>query len=97
MAKVRETNAMSSDEAQMPAFAGVVRGGRIRLLDDPCLPDGTRVLVTVMPEWLRVDMVEFSAAELAGLATAGGSFDRLAAEPELFSDADLQERFDWTR
>ena len=38
---------------------------------------------------------EPSADELAYLAMQGGAFDWLADEPDLYSDADLKERFEW--
>jgi hypothetical protein len=38
---------------------------------------------------------EPEAAELAHLAMLGGAVNWLADEPDLYSDADLQERFPW--
>jgi len=42
-----------------------------------------------------LDQSEPGAAELAHLAMLGGAVNWLADEPELYSDADLQERFPW--
>jgi len=42
----------------------------------------------------ELDLGEPSAEELAYLAMQGGAFDWLADEPELYSDDDLEERFD---
>ena len=42
-----------------------------------------------------MDLSEPSADELAHLAMQGGAFDWLADEPDLYSDDDLKERFEW--
>ena len=42
-----------------------------------------------------LDMDEPSADELAHLAMQGGAFDWLVDEPDLYSDDDLKERFEW--
>lgn len=44
---------------------------------------------------LELDLSEPNADELALLAMRGGSFDWLADEPDLYTDADLKERFEW--
>jgi len=36
-----------------------------------------------------------TADELARLAMEGGAFDWLQDEPDLYTDADLEERFEW--
>jgi len=53
-----------------------------------------RMMTAVMsrPE---LDLSEPSADELAYLAMEGGAFDWLADEPDLYSDDDLKERFEW--
>ena len=81
---------------QIPTYEGVVSGGQVRLLGAPPLPEGTRVYVTVVTGHPTVDMSEPTADELAYLATAGGSFEWLEDEPELYTDADLEERFEWS-
>ncbi|MGA9347468.1 MAG: hypothetical protein WBW48_01525 [Anaerolineae bacterium] len=54
-----------------------------------------RMMSTVMSR-LELDLSEPSADELAHLAMQGGAFDWLADEPDLYSDDDLKERFEWT-
>jgi hypothetical protein len=49
--------------------------------------------VTGRPE---LDGATPTSAELSYLAMEGGGFRWLAEEPELYSDGDLQERFEWT-
>ena len=50
------------------------------------IPAGTRVHVLVeVPDEINLP--------LAALAKAGGAFDFLADEPELYTDADVIERF----
>jgi hypothetical protein len=44
---------------------------------------------------LAMELTEPSDTELAYLAMEGGAFKWLADEPELYSDDDLQERFEW--
>lgn len=39
---------------------------------------------------------EPGSAELNYLAIHGGGFDWLADEPDLYTDADLRDRFEWT-
>ncbi|OIN96397.1 MAG: hypothetical protein COS37_01425 [Anaerolineae bacterium CG03_land_8_20_14_0_80_58_20] len=53
-----------------------------------------RMMTAVMsrPE---LDLSEPSADELVYLAMEGGAFDWLADEPDLYSDDDLKERFEW--
>lgn len=48
--------------------------------------------VTSKPE---LDLGELDDDELAYLAMQGGAFDWLADEPDLYSDDDLKERFEW--
>ena len=50
-------------------------------------------LVTGRPE---LDDTTPTSTELTYLAMEGGGFGWLAEEPELYSDGDLQERFEWT-
>ncbi len=45
--------------------------------------------------WTQLDLGDPSADELAYLAMQGGAFDWLADEPDLYSDDDLKERFEW--
>ncbi len=53
-----------------------------------------RMMTAVMsrPE---LNLSEPSAGELSYLAMQGGAFDWLANEPDLYSDDDLKERFEW--
>ena len=53
-----------------------------------------RIVVAVIgrPE---LDMSEPSADKLAHLAMEGGAFNWLSGEPDLYSDDDLKERFEW--
>ncbi|MBU0705217.1 MAG: hypothetical protein KKC18_15310 [Chloroflexi bacterium] len=53
-----------------------------------------RMMAAVTGE-LELDLSEPNADELALLAMRGGSFDWLADEPDLYTDADLKERFEW--
>jgi len=53
-----------------------------------------RMMTTVMSK-PELDMSEPSAGELAYLAMQGGALDWLADEPDLYSDDDLKERFEW--
>lgn len=53
-----------------------------------------RMMVAVMGK-PKLNLSEPSAEELAYLAMQGGAFDWLADEPELYSDDDLEERFEW--
>ena len=39
-----------------------------------------------------IEVPEHEAWPMAALAQAGGAFDWLAAEPDLYTDADLKER-----
>ncbi len=43
----------------------------------------------------ELDLSEPTADELAYLAMQGGAFGWLANEPDLYSDDDLKERFEW--
>jgi hypothetical protein len=53
-----------------------------------------RMMVAVMGR-PKLDVSDPSADELAYLAMQGGGFDWLADEPDLYSDNDLKERFEW--
>ena len=53
-----------------------------------------RMMSAVMSR-LELDLSEPNADELAHLAMQGGAFDWLADEPDLYSDDDLKERFEW--
>ena len=53
-----------------------------------------RMMTAVMSR-PQLDLSELSADELAYLAMEGGSFDWLADEPDLYSDNDLKEQFEW--
>ena len=69
-------------------------------------PDESIVLADVLEAALQLTsamvsnpaliLSEPSDDELAYLAMQGGAFDWLADEPDLYSDGDLQERFEWT-
>ena len=66
-------------------------------------PEESRVLADVLEAALRMttavvggselDLTEPSDAEMAYLAMRGGAFHWLADEPDLYSDNDLEERF----
>jgi len=43
----------------------------------------------------EMSLSEPSADELSYLAMRGGAFDWLADEPDLYTDDDLEERFEW--
>ncbi len=68
-------------------------------------PEDSTALAEVLEASLRMmgamvgkpelDLGEPSAEELAYLAMQGGAFDWLADEPELYSDDDLEECFEW--
>lgn len=69
-------------------------------------PEESAVLAEVLEAALHItsavmseaelDLSEPSDEELTFLAMQGGAFDWLADEPDLYSDDDLQERFEWT-
>jgi hypothetical protein len=50
---------------------------------------------TTVASKLKLDLSDAGDDELAYLAMQGGAFDWLADEPDLYSDDDLQERFEW--
>lgn len=75
------------------SYRGVVDGGQVRLREAVTLPEGTEVIVTILST--EVDSDEPTDKELAHLAMAGGAFDWLKDEPELYTEADLVERFPW--
>ena len=52
-------------------------------------------ITTAVTSMVDLDLTEPSDEELAVLAMQGGAFDWLASEPDLYSDDDLQERFEW--
>lgn len=53
-----------------------------------------RMMTAVMSK-PELDLSEPTADELAYLAMQGRAFDWLADEPDLYSDDDLKERFEW--
>jgi len=69
-------------------------------------PDESQTLADVLEAALQMttavlgkfelDLSEPSDEELAYLAMAGGAFDWLADEPDLYSDDYLKEQFPWT-
>ena len=75
------------------SYRGVVDNGQVRLREGVTLPEGTEVIVTVLST--EIDTGEPTDEELAHLAMTGGAFDWLKDEPELYTDADLVERFPW--
>jgi hypothetical protein len=87
--------------AERARQAGVAR----QRLEIRLSPDDSMALADVLEAALRMtsamasrpetDLGEPSEQELAYLAMRGGAFDWLAEEPELYSDDDLQERFEW--
>lgn len=87
--------------AQQARQAGVAR----HRLEVGLSPDESAMLAEVLEAALRLttavaskpelDLGEPSHDELAYLAMQGGAFDWLADEPDLYSDDDLQERFEW--
>ena len=79
----------------IPTFEGVVRDGQVHLKGAPVLPDGTRVYVTIISMSPGLSLSDPTADELARLAMEGGAFDWLQDEPDLYTDADLEERFEW--
>ncbi len=52
-------------------------------------------MMTAVAGRSELDLGEPSAGEVTFLAMEGGAFDWLADEPDLYSDDDLQERFEW--
>jgi hypothetical protein len=80
-------------------------GAAQRLLEVELSPDESTALADVLEAALRMttavvsrpelELGEPSDRELAYLAMQGGAFDWLAEEPDLYSDEDLQERFEW--
>ena len=87
--------------AQQARLAGVTR----QRLKVHLSPEESTVLADVLEATLRImtavvgrpelDLTEPSAGELSHLAMQGGAFDWLADEPDLYSDDDLKERFEW--
>jgi hypothetical protein len=75
------------------SYRGVVDGGQVRLHEAVTLPEGTEVIVTVLPT--EIEPGEPTDEELAHLAMTSGALDWLEDEPELYTDADLLERFPW--
>ena len=81
-------------------------GARRQRLDVHLAPEESALLADVLEAALRfmsavtgkpeLDDSSPTPAELAYLAMEGGGFSWLAEEPELYTDADLQERFEWT-
>ena len=101
---------MSSEQAnwtQLHTLAQRARqagAARQRLAFD-LSPEDSAVLAEVLEAALHItsavtskvelDLSEPSNEELTYLAMQGKAFDWLAEEPELYSDDDLQERFEW--
>ena len=54
-------------------------------------------MVVAMAGQPHLDLSEPDNGELALLAMQGGSFDWLANEPDLYTDDDLVERFEWAK
>jgi hypothetical protein len=52
-------------------------------------------LTTAVASNLDLDLTEPEGGELAHLAMQGGALDWLADEPDLYTDEDLQEQFEW--
>jgi hypothetical protein len=52
-------------------------------------------MMTAVMSRPELNLSEPSAGELSYLAMQGGAFDWLANEPDLYSDDDLKERFEW--
>lgn len=52
-------------------------------------------MTTVVMSRVEMNLSEPSADELSYLAMQGGAFDWLADEPDLYTDDDLEERFEW--
>lgn len=87
--------------ARRARLAGVTR----QPMDLRLSPEESMALADVLEAALRMmtavmgrrelDLSEPSADELAYLAMEGGAFDWLADEPDLYSDDDLKERFEW--
>lgn len=57
--------------------------------------DAALHLTMAVADSVELDLSEPDDAELARLAMEGGAFDWLADEPDLYTDDDLQERFEW--
>lgn len=89
--------------AQRARMAGTAR----QQLDIQLSPQESLVLADVLETALRMmstvmgrpelDLDAPNADELAYLAMQGGAFDWLADEPDLYSDDDLKERFEWVK
>ncbi len=87
--------------AQQARMAGATR----RRLELHLSPEESAALADVLEAALRmitavtntpeIDLSEPSGEELAYLAMQGGAFDWLDDEPDLYSDDDLKERFEW--
>lgn len=52
-------------------------------------------MMTAVMSGPELNLSEPSDDELAYLAMQGGAFDWLADEPDLYSDDDLKEQFEW--
>ncbi len=87
--------------AQQARLAGATR----QRLKIHLSPEESTALADVLEATLRImtavmsrpelNLSEPSAGELSYLAMQGGAFDWLANEPDLYSDDDLKERFEW--
>ena len=102
---------MSSEHAAWTHLYALVQRARRaglsrRRLTFDLSPEESAVLAEVLEAALQItaavtseaglDLSEPSDHELPLLAMQGGASDWLADEPDLYSDDDLQERFEWT-
>ena len=97
-----------SSWTQMHALAQRARlaSTRRQRLDVRLAPEESALLADVLEAALQfmsavtsrpdLDGAAPTSAELAYLAMEGGGFSWLAEEPELYTDENLQERFEWT-
>lgn len=53
-------------------------------------------ITTAVMNEVELDLSEPTDEEIAYLAMQGWAFDWLADEPDLYSDEDLSERYEWT-
>jgi len=67
----------------------VEEGGRLRLPPQVSVPADARLAVLLL-DGSSTGAGEPTAAQIAGLAEQSGALDFLAAEPDLYTDADLE-------
>jgi len=67
----------------------VEESGRLRLPAQVSVPADVRLAVLLL-DGSTAGAEELTAAEIAGLAERSGALDFLAAEPDLYTDADLE-------